>query len=108
MSKTTPTQRTLIHMRKQGYLCAVVEKWNPHVKIRQDLFGFIDVLCLGDDEIIAVQSTSDSNMSKRVAKIESDELADRVAAVRKAGIKIIVQGWKKKGHRWQVREVDLS
>ncbi len=112
MAKTSPTKRTLDHMRKQGYLCDVVEKTirTPTTQFKRDLFGFVDVLCLRDDEIVAVQATSDNggNVSSRIKKIESDELAEKVAAVRKAGIRIVVQGWRKKGHRWQVREVDLS
>ena len=42
MSKITPTQRTLKHMRERGYTCQVVEHWNPFARIRQDLYGFID------------------------------------------------------------------
>jgi len=41
----SPTQRTLLALRKRGCLAAVVEKWNPHVRrpdggsgVRMDLF----------------------------------------------------------------------
>lgn len=101
----SPTSRTLAEMRKRGYHCQVVEKFNGFTKTRNDLFGFIDVLCLGDGEVVGVQSTSDSNVSSRVRKITEHE---NVAAVRKAGIRIMVQGWKKKGRFWQAREIDLS
>lgn len=43
----TATQRTLKYLRGLGWECAIVEKWNPHAKIRQDLFGFIDIVALG-------------------------------------------------------------
>ena len=86
----TPTQRTLAEMRSRGYACEVVERWNPFAKIRQDLFGFIDVLCLGDNEVIGVQATSAGNVSARVRKIADH---DNVAAVRKAGIRLLVHGW---------------
>lgn len=90
MAKTTPTQRTLAEMRKRGYVCEVTEKWNPFARIRQDLFGFIDVLCLGDGEIIGVQATSAGNVSARVKKIADHE---NVCAVRKAGMRLLVHGW---------------
>ena len=90
MSKVSPTQRTLKHMRGLGYTCQVVEHWNPFAKIRQDLFGFIDVLCLGDGEIVGVQATSYSNVAARVRKIADHE---HVGAVRKAGMRILVHGW---------------
>lgn len=99
--KKSPTECTLSEMRKRGYYCVVVEKWNPHVKIRQDLFGFIDILCLGEDEVIGVQATSLSNVSGRIKKIADH---DNVAAVRKSGIKIYVHGWKD----GVLKEVDCS
>ena len=85
----------------------VVEKWNPHARIRQDLFGFVDVLALRDGETIAVQSTSWANVSARVKKIAESE---HVAAVRKAGWKIIVHGWKKnaKTNRYELKQIDCS
>jgi len=103
---TSPTQRTLAELRKRGYLAAVVEKWNMHAKIRQDLFGLIDVIGLGDGETIAVQCTTAAHIADRVQKIAD---SDKVDMIRKAGWKIVVQGWRKDstGH-WIVREVDCS
>ena len=103
----TPTERSLKLMRERGDQCAVVEKWNAFTKTRHDLFGFIDILCLGWDEVIGIQATSYSNVSARVKKITEHE---NVGAVRKAGIGIIGHGWHvPKGKRKaEVREVDLS
>lgn len=101
MSKVTPTQRSLAEMRKRGYVCEVTEKWNPFARIRQDLYGFIDVLCLGNGEVVGIQATSYSNTSSRVKKIADHE---NTAAVRKAGIRILVHGWDKA----KLREVDCS
>jgi hypothetical protein len=92
-------------MRKRGYLCQVVEKFNSFTKTRNDLFGFIDVLCLGENEVVGVQATSDDNLSKRIAKIADHE---NVGAVRKAGIRILAHGWRKKGRFWSLREVNCS
>ena len=101
----SPTQNTLKWMRAQGYLSAVVERWNPHARIRQDLFGIIDVLGVSDEGTLAVQSTSDSNLSARVKKMrESEHLGTLIAA----GWTVVAQGWKKKSGRWVSREIYLS
>ena len=52
---TSPTQLTLKKWRKAGYNAAVVERYNPHAKVLQDLFGFVDVLCVGHGETVAMQ-----------------------------------------------------
>jgi hypothetical protein len=100
----TPTQRSKKLLESRGYLVAIVEKWNPVLKRRHDLFGFADLLAVGAD-VLMVQTTSASNVSSRVNKIAESE---SVPIVRKAGIGIHVHGWRKVGNRWQCREVDLS
>ena len=105
MAKASPTQLTLKRLRGLGYRCAIVEKWNSHVKIRQDLFGIIDVLAVGNGETVAVQCTTYTNVSSRVKKIaDSDAIDD----IRDAGWKVLVHGWRKPKHRWECREVDVS
>ena len=100
MSKS-PTQRSLAELRKRGYRAQVVEKWNPFAKIRQDLFGVIDVIGVGNGETVGVQATSASNVSARVRKMSE---AEAVPDLRKAGWKLLVWGWD--GAR--LREVDVS
>lgn len=101
MAKLSPTQRSLKEMRDRGYFCEVVERWNQFARIRQDLAGFIDVLCFGDGEVVGVQATSMSHVSERVKKIAEHE---NVGAVRKAGVRLLVHGWD--GNK--LREVDIS
>jgi len=102
----TPTQRSLRHLREQGYLAAVVEKWNPHARIRQDLFGVLDIVAIREGETLGVQTTSASGVSARVKKIAESET---VPALRKAGWLIHVHGWRKNAKgRWALREVDCS
>lgn len=104
----TPTQRSLAHLRAQGMVCAVVERWNPHAKIRQDLFGCLDLLCLAPSgETVGVQTTSYANVSARVKKIAASE---HIAALRKCNWRLLVHGWSKdrKTKHWKVREVDVS
>lgn len=101
----SPTTRSLKKLRDEGYTAWIVEKWNPHARVRQDLFGFIDLIGIKPGETLAVQTTSYSGVSARVKKIEENE---NVAAVRDAGWRIEVHGWRKVKNRWVCRVVDVS
>ena len=101
----TPTQRSLAYLREQGYTVAITERWNPFAKIRQDLFGFIDILAIRKGETLAVQTTS-TGVSERIKKIMD---SDYLPKVRDAGWKICVHGWRKNAKgRYTLREVDIS
>jgi hypothetical protein len=103
---TSPTQRSLKRLREMGYTVQVVEKWNPHAKIRQDLFGFIDVLAIRKGEVLAVQACAGGDASRRVQKIADHE---NVGIVRQAGIRIEVHAWRKLASgRYECRVVDCS
>ena len=101
----SPTQRSLKYLRDEGWTVAITEKWNPHVRIRQDLFGFIDLLAIRKGETLAVQTTS-TGVSSRIKKImESDYLPK----VRDAGWRIVVHGWRKNSKgRYVLRVEDIS
>ena len=101
----SPTQRTLAKLRAEGWLPAVVEKWNPHARIRQDLYGFIDLVALKDGETLAIQACAGSSLSARVKKITDHE---NLSAVRKAGWTIQVWAWRKLKSGWAPKIVDLS
>ncbi len=102
---SSPTQRSLQFLRDQGYLVAVVERWNPHARLRQDLFGWIDLLAIRDGETLAVQTTA-SAVAARVKKITE---AASLPTIRKAGWRIFVHGWRKNAAgRYVLRVVDLS
>ena len=73
----SPTQRTLKQLRTDGFDCAIAEHWNPFAKIRQDLFGFIDILAVKKSIICGVQCTSRTNHSARRKKILSLPMAKR-------------------------------
>jgi hypothetical protein len=102
----SPTQLSLKKLRQEGYTVAVVEHYNYFAKIRQDLFGFIDLLALKDKEVLAVQTTTASNMSARAKKIGEHE---NVGAVRKAGWTIHIHGWHQDDKRkWHCKVKDVS
>lgn len=103
---SSPTARSLKELRRRGLLADVVERWIPGANIRKDLYGFIDILAIGDGRIVGVQATSGSNMASRIAKIADHA---NLGAVRGAGIEIWVHGWRKNtAGRWVLREVDCS
>jgi hypothetical protein len=102
------TQLTLAEMRGRGYeLVDVVEKRLPRCFITKDLWGIADVVCVGgpDDEIVAVQTTTDSNLSKRRTKILDSA---SIAVLRRVGIRFLLHGWRKRKGRYVLREIDLS
>jgi len=106
----SPTSRTLELLRKEGKVADVAERWNSFTRQRRDLFGFLDVIALGENETWGIQCTSTGNISARVKKI-CGECRENALAWLNAGNKIEVIGWSKKGARgkrktWQpVRRV---
>lgn len=102
---SSPTQRTLKLMRDRGYYAEVVERYNSFTKRRHDFAGFIDVLCLGEGEVVGVQTTTYSNMSARKTKILEHENLEAVLA---SGIRILVHGWVKNSNRWEVKEIEVK
>jgi len=107
---SSPTQRSLKELRKDGWTVAITEHWNPFAHIRQDLFGFIDLVAMSPSRgLLAVQTTSGSNVGKRIAKIKAEP---RAAIWLACGGRIQVHGWRKvgaKGKRklWECRTVEI-
>ena len=91
---------------KNGYTAQVVEKFNHFAKVRQDLFGIIDVLAFHNEskEILGVQCTSLSNFSSRKTKVLG---SDTLLPWLQAGGKFEVHGWFKKEGKWEVRRERL-
>jgi hypothetical protein len=92
----TPTQRSLAHLRSLGFTVAITEHWNQYAHIRQDLFGFGDLLAFrsGQPGSVLVQTTSGANHAARRTKILANPIAlDWL----KAGNWILLQSWRKGG-----------
>jgi hypothetical protein len=101
----SPTQRSLAYLREQGYRVAIVEHWNPHARIRQDLWGWCDLLAIRKNEVLAVQVTA-SGVAARIKKIQE---SDTIGMVRDAGIRVEVHGWRKNSKgRYVMRIEDIS
>ena len=91
----SPTQRTLQYLRKHQYLTAVVERWNSYAKIRQDLFGFADLLAVGS-EIWAIQVCMIGDRGRRLTKLlESAPVTDKLRRWLQAGGTCSVIAWTK-------------
>ena len=111
----TPTARSLIHLRATGAVAAVVEKWNPHAKIRQDFLGFGDILAVEPARVgvTAVQACITKDMQKRLRKILSEPVRPRVGLWLAAGNRLYIWGWAKRGKRgqpklWKMTQVDVG
>lgn len=102
---SSPTQRTLARLREEGYLPAIVEKWNHHAKVRQDLFGFIDILAIRGPQTLAIQACNYSDISTRKKKIEALEALEAVIG---ANWIVEIWGWRKVKNRYQVRIVRVG
>ena len=93
----TPTQRTLKYLKDMGRVCGIVERFNPYVGahgIRQDLFGFIDIIALDRKEgIIAVQSCGQA-FSAHYKKITEERFHECQMWLRCGG-KVELIGWRK-------------
>jgi hypothetical protein len=103
----TPTQLSLRHLRANGYLAEVVERWNAHTQTRHDLFQIADILAVRPGETLAVQTTTAPNVAARVRKIADNP---NIGAIREAGWSVVVHGWRQnKNRRWELhKEVDCS
>lgn len=89
---TQTTQRSLAKLRKEGYICHIAEKWNQFGGIRQDMFGFIDILAIRPGEIVGIQTTSESNVASHIKKIIGHK---NFLAVRDSGMKIYLHSWQR-------------
>lgn len=88
----SPTQRSLAHLRERGFEAKVVEKWNPFAGIRQDLWGWMDIIAYhpGERVTLGVQTTSRPHLAERKNKIAGNPYAATWLA---AGNKIEVHAW---------------
>ena len=100
----SPTQRSLALMLAHGHTCQVVERWNPFARVRQDLFGFVDIVAVGPlIGIVGVQATS-SPVAARLEKIYAEPRARKWLA---AGGRIEIHGWTLKGARGKRKTYQL-
>jgi len=117
MKGTSPTQRTLKALRDMGRTCGIVERFNqyagPH-GVRQDLFGFIDIIALDSIKgIVGVQSCGQSHSAHK--KKILGECRDLAIEWLKCGGTIELWSWTKrvmvrgkKAVRWTPRIEEIT
>lgn len=95
----TPTQAAIKYLKGLGYAVGIVEHWNSWAKIRQDLFGFIDLIAVSPSGVVLyAQVTSASNMSARIKKIKSitNGVPQALANLNGPTTRLLVMGYKKR------------
>ena len=109
---SSPTSRTLDMLRKQGWLCASVEKFLPargtmKFPRRIDVYGFGDLLACRERqygamtaETALVQCCTTGDMANRKAKILAEP---RAGVWMRCGNLIMLVGWAKRGPRGKVK-----
>ncbi len=102
----SPAARTLALLRKEGWQVAVVEKWLPHVHLRQDLWHFGDVLACHPKEkkFLVVQVTTVAHVAHRLAKAQARV---ELAVWLEAGGCFEVWGWALRNGRWHCKRVKV-
>jgi hypothetical protein len=89
----SPIQRTLNWLRERGYEAQKTEHFNWHAKVRQDLFGFIDVLAVGENDMIAIQSSDGAHHAAHRQKILDSRAAQLLAMF---GVDVEIWSWSLK------------
>ncbi len=114
----SPTSRTLEYIRSQGWIADIVERFNPYAGKfgrRKDMFGFGDIIAMGEGSIIAIQSCGQA-FSEHCRKITQDKLvAPNAFLWMKNGGRLMLIGWRKiklhrggKAMRWSPRIKEFS
>jgi hypothetical protein len=103
----TPTARTLVHLRRLGFLADVVERWLPRANRKRDLFGVADVLAVHprDQLILLVQATTAAHVADRLRRVQE---RPELAVLLRSGLAVEVWGWAKRGERWKLRRVAVE
>src|SRR5690348_16321155 len=98
MAKTSPTNRSLDHLRESYPFVEVVERKVPYSFISIDLFHFADIIAFGLQETVLVQTTTQQHINERYKKIQQS--AEARLWVLGEGRRIIIHGWKKVKGAW--------
>lgn len=113
MAASKAVQKTLTYCRKQpGHVAvAVVERWNPVLKRRHDLFGFCDVLwieaaIMQPSGRIAtnhwyIQCTTHKGISDHIAKIRENKVAVELNGL--PNVNVCIHAWAKRIQKGKVR-----
>lgn len=88
----SPTARTMQKLRDDGWICQVVETFNRFGRVRQDLFGVIDIVAIRPGRTLGVQACTGTDYARRVKKCKDGPGATAWIA---AGNELEVWAWRK-------------
>jgi len=91
---SSPTQRTLQLLRRQGYNPQIVERFNSWSGQRSDLFHIIDILILTPKSVIGIQSTG-TDFSGHKKKLMEEEKDNSFFWLSTKGTELFLIGWRK-------------
>lgn len=95
----TPDQLTREYYSNLGYSVTKVEGWKIYPELRRcDFLGIYDYLAFNDHEILAIQTTTKSNMSSRRKKMLTAKSFARWTKGNRRSILIV---WHKERGRWK-------
>jgi hypothetical protein len=100
-----PVQRTLQLLRRQGHLCAAVERYNSFAKVRQDLFKWVDIVTLPPPpatSVTGLQICSMSDHAARATKMLSPAVLPNVLRWLQAGGHAAIVAWTR--HQSKLRK----
>lgn len=98
-SKKSPLQRSKKLLEDEGYTIAIVERWNPWAKVRQDLFGIIDLLCIKEGQTLGVQVTTLGHKQPHIDKMEAHPNLNKLL---QAGWAVTLHSWRELKDGWKV------
>lgn len=116
---TSATQRTIRALKQQGRVCAIVEKFNPHHGMRQDLFGIIDIIALDPQRgVVGVQSCTDT-AGTHIKKLHEERRQQCVDWLSTPGTLLEIWAWGKrkrklvvggygKSYVWTPRVIEMN
>ena len=107
MAKSSPTQRSLAHLRESGWTVAKVEYWLAPARRRIDVWHFGDLLACKppDGKPTLIQTTSGNNVSSRLQKAK--DFSGPLIAWLLSGGALVVHGWAKRGARGEPKRCTL-
>jgi len=99
LAKKSPLQRSKKLLEDEGFVVAIVERWNPWAKVRQDLFGIIDLLGVKKGITLGVQVTTLSHKQGHIDKMEAHT---NLKQLLQAGWEVKLHSWRELKDGWQV------
>ena len=103
----TPTGRTLLALRRSGYLAEGVERFIAQAGMRKDLFGIIDIVAIrrGEAGVLGIQATTAPNLSTRRRKAQASRALRTWLAT---GNRFELWAWSQCNGQWRIRRGALT